>query len=189
MKYYATVFLKDGRECVLRNGVAEDAQTSLSVFRQTHEETDYLLSVPEEINYTVEEQAEYLRKKAESDSEIELIAEVDGKPVALGGLDKIHSRIKTRHRVDFGVSVIQEYWGLGIGHALLEACMECAEKAGYEQLELEVVADNSAAIALYESAGFVEFGRNPRAFKSPVSGWQELVMMRLELNQEKADEL
>ena len=182
MKYYKRITLKDGRECVLRNGTENDAQASLSIFRKTHEETDYLLSVPEEITYTVEEQAEYLQKKTESDSEIELLAEIDGKTVALGGLDRIHSRIKTKHRADFGVSVLREYWGLGIGRALLEACIECAEKAGYEQLELE-------AIALYQSAGFTEFGRNPRAFKSPVSGWQELVMMRLELNKEKTDEL
>lgn len=189
MKYYKRITLKDGRECVLRNGTENDAQASLSIFRKTHEETDYLLSVPEEITYAVEEQAEYLQKKTESDGEIELLAEIDGKTVALGGLDRIHSRIKTKHRADFGVSVLREYWGLGIGRALLEACIECAEKAGYEQLELEVVTDNQAAIALYQSAGFTEFGRNPRAFKSPVSGWQELVMMRLELNKEKTDEL
>ena len=80
-----------------------------------------------------------------------------------------------------GISVDQAYWGLGIGRALLEACIECAKKAGYEQMELSVVAENSRAIDMYEKAGFVEFGRNPRGFKSRMSGYQELVYMRLDL--------
>ena len=189
MEYFKTIKLKDGRVCTVRNGTEDDGEASLQVFIKTHEETDYLLSIPEEITFTAEEQAEYLHKKTESDGEIELVAEVEGKVVALAGLDKIHSRIKTQHRVDFGVSVLKEYWGLGIGTALLEACIDCAQRAGYEQLELEVVADNTAAIEMYKNAGFTEFGRNPRAFKSPVSGWQELVMMRLELSKKKTDEL
>ena len=48
-------------------------------------------------------------------------------------------------------------------------------KAGYEQLELEVVAENTSAVALYKKAGFVEFSRNPKDFKSRISGYQELV--------------
>lgn len=32
-----------------------------------------------------------------------------------------------------------------------------------------------------EKAGFTEFGRNPRGFRSRLSGYQELVYMRLEL--------
>jgi len=51
----------------------------------------------------------------------------------------------------------------------------------HEQMELSVVAENSRAIDMYEKAGFVEFGRNPRGFKSRMSGYQELVYMRLEL--------
>ena len=76
---------------------------------------------------------------------------------------------------------MKDYWGLGIGRALTEACIECAKAAGYAQLELSVVAENDRAVALYESVGFVEFGRNPMGFKSRLSGYQELVDMRLEL--------
>ena len=44
------------------------------------------------------------------------------------------------------------------------------------------MAENKNAIALYESVGFVEYGRNPRGFRSRRTGWQELVLMRLELD-------
>ena len=55
-------------------------------------------------------------------------------------------------------------------------------QAGYAQLELGVVGDNEKALALYKSEGFVEYGRNPKGFRSRSSGWQELVLMRLELD-------
>ena len=61
------------------------------------------------------------------------------------------------------------------------ACIECAKEAGYAQLELEVVAENRSALALYKSVGFVEYGRNPKGFRSRLTGWQELILMRLEL--------
>ena len=86
------------------------------------------------------------------------------------------------HRATFGIGIDQAYWGLGIGRALTEACIECARRAGYAQLELEAVAENRNALALYKSAGFVEYGRNPKGFRSRFSGWQELVLMRLELD-------
>ena len=47
--------------------------------------------------------------------------------------------------------------------------------------ELEVVADNERAVSLYRCAGFEEYGRNPRGYRSAAAGYQELVHMRLEL--------
>ena len=44
MKYQKTITLRDGRQCVLRNGTAEDARTALDSFNLTHAETDYLLT-------------------------------------------------------------------------------------------------------------------------------------------------
>ena len=80
------------------------------------------------------------------------------------------------------MAIEEDFWGIGIGRALAMSCIECAKNASYLQLELEVAGENSKAIALYKSIGFVEFGRNPRGFISRYKGWQELVSMRLELN-------
>lgn len=105
----------------------------------------------------------------------------DGRVVATAGVDAVGTRDKLRHRAEFGVSVLRAYWDLGLGRALTEACIQCAKEAGYEQLELTVVAENERAIALYRKAGFVEFGRNPRGFRSRTSGYQEIVHMLLAL--------
>ncbi len=182
MQYHKIVTLKDGRTCTLRNGTAEDGQALLDIFNLTHAQTDYLLSYPEESSFTVQQEAEYLKGKTDSDDEIELLAELDGKVVGSAGIGCVGRREKTRHRATFGISVDREYWGLGIGRALTEGCIECAKSAGYVQLELEAVAENRNALALYTSVGFVEYGRNPKGFRSRLSGWQELVLMRLELD-------
>ena len=86
-----------------------------------------------------------------------------------------------KHRAEFGISILKEYWGLGLGKALTKACIQCAKGAGYVQLELNVVSENRKALSLYLDPGFKEFGRNPRGFHSRISGFQELVYMLLEL--------
>ena len=181
MEYNKTITLRDGRACTLRNAAESDGKAVLDIFILTHEQTDNLLSYPDESDITAEQEGEYLKRKAESPCEIEILAEVDGIIAGLAGIESVGSKYKVCHRADFGISIDQTYWGLGIGRALTEACIENAGKAGYEQLELNVVADNIRAIDMYKKAGFVEFGRNPKGFRSRLSGYQELVYMRLDL--------
>lgn len=181
MKYNKIILLKDGRECRLRNGTENDAQEVLDVFNLTHAETDYLLTYPDENSFTVEQEGEFLKAKTESSNEIEIIAVVDGKIVGTAGIDAFGNKYKTKHRAEFGIGIAKEFWGLGLGRALTEACIECAKEAGYTQLELDVVSDNASAISLYKKVGFVEYGRNPKGFNSRISGYQELVYMKLDL--------
>ena len=185
MKYYEIITLKDGRQCCLRNGTEADAEAARDCFILTHEQTDYLLTYPDENSVIdVQQEAQFLKDKTESADEIEILAEVDGKVAGMAGIERMGSQEKVRHRADFGVSVDQTYWGLGIGRALTRACIACAKQAGYAQIELTVVADNKQAIDLYLSEGFTEYGRNPKGFKSRLSGWQETVLMRMELDTE-----
>ena len=181
MTYSRQIVLKNGNTALLRNAEPSDAGAVLENFSLTHAETDYLLTYPDESTFDAEREACFLQRKAESANEIEIIAVADGRVVATAGVDAVGTRDKLRHRAEFGVSVLRAYWGLGLGRALTEACIQCAKEAGYEQLELTVVAENERAIALYRKAGFVEFGRNPRGFRSRTSGYQEIVHMLLAL--------
>ncbi len=181
MRYRQTITLKDGKEAVLRNGEAADGKAVYENFNATHAETDYLLSYPDENSYDPEQEAKFLDEKTASPNEIEIVAFVDGKVAGTAGIEAVGTKYKLKHRAELGISILREYWGLGLGKALMNACIECAREAGYAQLELNVVAENERALSLYRSAGFEEFGRNPRGFKSRLSGYQELVYMKLEL--------
>jgi ribosomal protein S18 acetylase RimI-like enzyme len=65
-----------------------------------------------------------------------------------------------------GMMVRPEARGRGVGRDLLDACVAEARRApGLEMLTLTVTAGNAAAIALYESSGFVAYGTLSRALK------------------------
>ncbi len=181
MKYKQTILLKNGKEAIIRNGDESDGNAVFEVFNLAHAQTDYLLSYPDENSFNPEQEAQYLKEKAISPNETELIAIVDGKIAGTAGIGSVGKKYKVRHRAEFGISVLEEYWGLGLGKALTKACIQCARDAGYDQLELDVVAENDRALSLYRSLGFVEYGRNPRGFNSRISGYQELVYMLLKL--------
>ena len=182
MEYKEIITLKDGRTCVLRNATGADAQGVLDNFIRNHRQTDFLTTYLDEITFTVEGEAKYLQAKSDSPNEVELVAEVEGRIVGQAGIESLGKTDKVKHRADFGISIDETYWGLGIGRALTRACIELAKQAGYVQLELQAVADNAHALALYESEGFTEYGRNPRGFRSRLTGWQALVLMRRELD-------
>lgn len=181
MKYSQKVALKNGKEAWLRNGDFEDGEAVFHAFNTMHAETDYLLTYPDENSYNPEQEAKFLEEKTKSENEIEIVAVLDGKIIGLAGIEAVGTKYKIRHRSEFGISILKEYWGLGLGKALTAACIQCARDAGYLQLELDAVADNERAIAMYKSFGFEEFGRNPLGFNSRITGFQEVVYMRLEL--------
>ena len=181
MKYNQKVLLKNGKEALLRNGDAADGLAVFENFNATHAETDYLLSYPDENSFDPDQEAQFLQEKTDSPDEIEIIAIIDGKVAGTAGIEAVGRKHKLRHRAELGISILKEYWGLGLGKALTKACIQCAREAGYTQVELNVVAENEAAIHLYQSLGFEIFGRNPRGFNSRISGYQELVYMKLEL--------
>lgn len=181
MEYRKTVRLKDGRECLLREARAEDAEGVIACFLKTHGETEQLSSYPDECTFTPESEGAFLAARAESANAAEILAVVDGKIVGQAGLYPIRNLEKLRHRAGFGLSVEKAYWGLGIGRALTNAALECARRAGFRQVELEVIAGNEAATALYESVGFTEYGRNPLGMRAREAGWQTVALMRLDL--------
>jgi RimJ/RimL family protein N-acetyltransferase len=182
MKYNKTVILKNNEKCIIRNAEGCDAKKVYDNFNLTHGQTDYLLSYPDENSFGVEQEQQFLIDKENSNNEIEICAVIGEQIVGTAGIEAVGKKDKVKHRAEFGISIDKKYWGLGIGRALTAACIECAKHAGYAQLELNVISDNYKAIALYESVGFTEFGRNPKGFRSRTAGWQEVLLMRLELD-------
>ena len=136
MKYNEKITLKNGKKALLRNGEGADGKSVLDVFDQIHAETDFLLTYPDENSFDSEREAAFLHEKTDSQNEIEILAIVDDKIVGTAGISAIGTKVKIRHRAEFGISILREYWGLGLGKALTKACIQCAKDAGYVQLEL-----------------------------------------------------
>lgn len=86
-----------------------------------------------------------------------MVAELDGLVV---GSANLHVGVrKRRYTGDVGIAVHDAHVNKGIGRALMEALLDIADNhLGLKRVELEVVADNAAAVSLYESLGFEREG-------------------------------
>lgn len=76
-------------------------------------------------------------------------------------------RERTKHKAWlFGMAVLPEARGRGIGRALVEAVLEKARSTpGVLLVQLTVTESNTAAVQLYESCGFSAFGTEPLALR------------------------
>ncbi|KEO82324.1 GNAT family N-acetyltransferase [Tumebacillus flagellatus] len=65
---------------------------------------------------------------------------------------------RSAHKVEFGVCVLQEFWGCGIGKRLLQESIAWADAHGIRKITLHVLETNEKAIRLYEKLGFEREG-------------------------------
>ena len=150
--------LNDGRTCTIRECAEADAELVLKLFRIVAAESDNLGRLPEEIILTIEEEREYIRTRRDSPNSIMVLAEVDGRPVAIAGVEGLKLK-KFAHQGEVGMSVLRECWRLGIGLAMLEYLEAWARREGLRRLYLRVYDFNEPAYRLYSAAGFTEEGR------------------------------
>lgn len=182
MDHRETVTLKDGTECTIRTGRAEDAPQMLEEFLTELGETEFLRWYPDEQSQDVADESAFLQSRADDPRAVELVAVVNGEILGHAGISPADVAEKQRHRAEFGIGIGRRAWGNGVGSALAEAAIACARQAGYRQLELEVVAENDRARALYERVGFRECGTVPRGFHTRDGRDHDLVLMWLPLD-------
>lgn len=58
------------------------------------------------------------------------------------------------HKAEVGICVLREFWGCGMGGALLKRAMDWADHSGIRKLQLSVLETNHKAIRLYRRNGF-----------------------------------
>jgi ribosomal protein S18 acetylase RimI-like enzyme len=102
------------------------------------------------------EWAERLACGVHSASELPLIAECEGAPCGLAWVRLDDDAPDTAHLYQMWVAHDQRR--RGVGRALVEAAAAWARVMGAQQLELDVMSNNEAAVRLYEGAGFVTYG-------------------------------
>ena len=157
--------LKDNKECVLRAPKEEDAAALIDLLKCVCDETPFLVSEADEIQYTIEGEKAFIRKFNESLYDFMIIIEIDGKIVGNCSIMPVANKRKEIHRCELGIAIMKDYWGLSIGRQVIEHAQRIAKVMGYEQIELDVVSGNTRAIALYSQLGFKEVGNIPYAIK------------------------
>ena len=175
------ITLKDGRTCVLTPNSPEYAEQMLEYLKVTSGETDFLLRNPDEVKYTLEEEKEILQSLLDNPYVIMMAAIVEGKVAGNGSVSGIGDKRKIQHRCSMAIALYKEYWGLGIGSAMIGYMSELAKQIGWKQMDLEVVAENEKAQRLYEKCGFIATGRRHNALRSDDGTYHDEILMYKEL--------
>ena len=180
---FGEISIKDkfGRTIILRNARPEDADDLVKYLKATSAETPYLIREPEEITITTENEEQFLQAKMDAERELMLIALIDGKHIGNCSLMSIAPYKRYRHRCDVAIALYKEYCGCGIGTAMLQTVLNVAKEAGYEQAELEVMAENKKAIAMYEKLGFKKYGSFPDNMKYADGSYMDAYWMMKKL--------
>lgn len=79
----------------------------------------------------------------------------------LKALSSKHPQIK--HLAEFGMMISSEYWGQGIGKALLELMENFARQIGIHKIEAKVRTSNERGLALYKKMGYTIEGTRKKA--------------------------
>ena len=128
--------------------------------------------------FTLEQSRRFIEHNIEN-AYPQVVATVDD--CVVGWCDVIPNRkVGFTHVGRLGMGVRKEYRRLGIGRRLLTECLRLSREYGLERVELEVFADNVAALKLYESSGFVTEGLKTNARKLE-ERYQDVVMMAMKL--------
>lgn len=123
---------------------------------------------PEERPVDIDERAALFARSAGQS----VVAVADGELIGM-----LHIEVSRHGFGDLGMLVARSWRGRGAGSALLAAAIDWARSHGLHKLCLEVFAHNTAAIALYRKAGFLEEGRRVQQYRR-ASGevWDSIVM-------------
>jgi RimJ/RimL family protein N-acetyltransferase len=170
--------LKNGMKLTIRNPEPDDATGIIEMMNIVDTETTFLAREPGEFDYTEERERELIAGWKEDENTLFLVAVIDGKLVGSCNAN-IKPRARCRHRSMIGISILKEFWGIGIGRRMMESCISWSRSKNVTKIELEVNTENARAIALYESLGFVKQGLLKHQWRMTDGSYRDGYMMAI----------
>lgn len=148
----------NGEKLIIRRTNKSDAEALVDYINTVAGETDYLSFGIGEFDMNVQQEEDFIENTIKKENAISLIAEINGKIVAnlnfSGG-----SRKRLSHVGEFGISVLKEYWGYGIGEELIKYLIDWSKSSGIiRKVNLKARTDNTRGLNLYKKLGFEEEG-------------------------------
>lgn len=150
-------FTKHGKTYRIRAAEPRDARELSEVRLQIDGETQFLDREPGEAFIDESGFKELIEMDLKDDKNLFLVALADGRIVGFSRCEG-NSLKRFAHKAEFGVGILKEYWGYGIGRHLLNETIAWSEASGIRKITLNVLQQNTKAIALYKKLGFRQEG-------------------------------
>lgn len=146
-------FCVKGLKYNIRSARAEDAK-DLSVLRvQIDAETENLDRETGEAFINALGFERLIETDTMSPRNLFLIASVHEQIVGFSRCEGTYLK-RFSHKVEFGVCVLKNFWGYGIGRTLLEKSISWTDSNDIKKITLNVLETNDRAMKLYKSLGF-----------------------------------
>ncbi len=147
---------------LIRQIQREDAEQLMHLKLLIDQETHFMLFEPNERKTTVEEQRQQIESTLAKGG---MIFVVEHEQQLIGYLGATsYALYRIRHSVTLVIGVVQAFTGQGIGTHLFVVMEGWARKKRLHRLELTVMTDNVAGLALYKKRGFTIEGTRKDAY-------------------------
>lgn len=166
-------------EVIFRYPKKTDTNALLENYNKIISETDFL---SRQKKVTLKEEKKWLLdtlKKMKKKDKIMLLIEVNKKIIGAADIDR-HKEDTTQHRATFGIAMLQEFTGLGIGPRLSKLIMNLGKK----EMNLELIMSsyfkgNRPSEKLHKRLGFRLIGKMPKARKRKAGYQKEVFVYKL----------
>ncbi len=173
-------FLPNGDTLTIRPAQEQDAPALLSMFRQAVEESEFLLTSPQEVRLlTLSQEREFIRSFLRNPNSLLLVAVAASGPVGVLSVTQCRAA-KQAHVGELGITVLRQHWNLGIGRRMVQTMLNWAGAHPVIRLiQLGVCSSNEKALRLYSKFGFREKGRLEKMIRQADGTYHDVVYMTL----------
>ncbi|APB30735.1 GNAT family N-acetyltransferase [Vagococcus teuberi] len=150
----------------LRQAIPSDAANLIQAIRFLNTETPYLVVSPHALNMSVDAMEHEIDYIFNQPNQFILLA---FNQLDIIGIATIVSEEENcfKHVGELGITIKKEFWGLGLGTAMIQEMIElCLESQIIKRIEINVQTRNTRAMSVYEQVGFVLEGVKRQAFLS-----------------------
>lgn len=164
-------------DVIIRPTQPNDAAQLLQVMKEIGSQTDFLIMDEKGLSLTKEQLARQLAAFLESPNNLSLVALAGEKIIGAASV-MAEENPRIAHIGEVGISILKEFWGMGLGAAMMEEIIWWAEDSGIiRRLELTVQTRNQRAYHLYRKYGFVVEGKLQRSFLTPQNEFVSAYLM------------
>ncbi|QUH19523.1 GNAT family N-acetyltransferase [Alkaliphilus sp. B6464] len=158
------IYLKNGQKLVLGKPSAEDAKKMIEYFNIVGGESDNLLFGAGEFKLTIDQEINHINSINSDENSLIILGVIDENIVSVAQIIS-SKRKRIAHNSEMSISVKKDYWGTGIGTAMMNEIVRFAKSNNtIRNITLGVNAGNTRAIKLYEKFGFEIIGVHKNNF-------------------------